>query len=395
MWACPRVAQLVGRGRRAQERSRHVPYVKVAHGAGVEVGDVGRTALDGRRPPHPARIPIHSFLMLRVCGFPGGRRDSPAVTLCSYFIDRNAGDPQGRPGGPVTFDRREDRVGGSSREDGERVEDDAARVLHGFKFCTGPSRICWQFSDRPVQPKKDCAEMTAIGKIVLGAFSGIVLYVIGQLLSKFLIEPLHELRKAVGEVRLNLSFHAQTIHTPIGRSEESSKAAQEALLKNSCDLIARLHVVPLYAVTRFLSFGALPCGKAVSDAAVQLRGLSTYMFEKDEKANASLEDIQKRVTKIECLLRLESRCRETREETLGSANLSTKRQRIAELARTTAGTSSPPCASRQASHGRRPLRQRERNSSVKNRMRESCTSGSVTIGVAKNGLRKMGVIFGP
>src|SRR5208283_1569085 len=72
----------------------------------------------------------------------------------------------------------------------------------------------------------------------------------------------------------------------------------------------------------------------------------------------------------------ESRCQETREETLGSANLSTKRQRIAELARTTAGTSSPPCASRQASHERRPLRQRERNSPVKNRMRESCTSGS-------------------
>src|SRR5271157_4974181 len=73
----------------------------------------------------------------------------------------------------------------------------------------------------------------------------------------------------------------------------------------------------------------------------------------------------------------ESRCRETREETLGSANLSTKRQRIAELARTTAGRSSPPGASRQASRGRRPLRQRERNSPVKNRMRETCTSGSV------------------
>src|SRR5208337_4063073 len=34
----------------------------------------------------------------------------------------------------------------------------------------------------------------------------------------------------------------------------------------------------------------------------------------------------------------ENRCRETREETLGSANLSTKRQRISELARTKAGT---------------------------------------------------------
>src|SRR5208337_3654649 len=33
--------------------------------------------------------------------------------------------------------------------------------------------------------------------------------------------------------------------------------------------------------------------------------------------------------------------------------------------------------SRQASHGRRHLRHRERNSPVKNRMRETCTSGSV------------------
>ena len=36
--------------------------------------------------------------------------------------------------------------------------------------------------------------------------------------------------------------------------------------------------------------------------------------------------------------REENRCQETREETLGSTNLSTKRQRIAELARTKAGT---------------------------------------------------------
>ena len=34
----------------------------------------------------------------------------------------------------------------------------------------------------------------------------------------------------------------------------------------------------------------------------------------------------------------ENRCQETREETLSSTNLSTKRQRIADLARTKAGT---------------------------------------------------------
>lgn len=111
-----------------------------------------------------------------------------------------------------------------------------------------------------------------------------------------------KLRKVAGEVRFNLSYHAPTIHTPNGRSEESSKAAKEALLKNSSNLIAKLHAVPFYLVTRF--FGALPCETAVSNAAIQLRGLSTYMSENGETANASLEAVQNRVAKIQCLLRL-------------------------------------------------------------------------------------------
>lgn len=34
----------------------------------------------------------------------------------------------------------------------------------------------------------------------------VVVLVMGQLLSKFLIEPIHELRKVVGEVRFSLAF---------------------------------------------------------------------------------------------------------------------------------------------------------------------------------------------
>jgi hypothetical protein len=148
--------------------------------------------------------------------------------------------------------------------------------------------------------------MTDGDKIVLGAFSGIVVYVIGQLLSKFFIEPLYELRKVPGEVRFNLSFHAPTIHTPAARSPEASKAAGDALLRNSSDLIAKLHAVPFYSVTRFLTPCVLPRKKAVNDAAIQLRGLSTYMFETDEKANASISNVQDRVKKIERLLHLKS-----------------------------------------------------------------------------------------
>ena len=144
--------------------------------------------------------------------------------------------------------------------------------------------------------------MTDLEKIVLGAFGGITVYVAGQVLSKFFIDPLYELRKTVGEVRFNLAFHAATIHTPIGRSQESSDKAKEALMKSSCDLIAKLHAIPLFCVTRLFSFGVIPCRKAIEEAAVQLRGLSTYVHEEGQKASDSINVINERVKKIERLL---------------------------------------------------------------------------------------------
>ena len=146
--------------------------------------------------------------------------------------------------------------------------------------------------------------MTDVEKIVWGAFGGLTVFVLGQLLAKFFIEPLHELRKAVGEVRFNLAFHAPTIHTPIGRLPEASDKAREALMKSSCSLITNLHTIPIFCMTRFLAFGVLPCRKSVEDAAVQLRGLSTYVHETGQKANSSLDIIRQHVERIERLLKL-------------------------------------------------------------------------------------------
>ena len=146
--------------------------------------------------------------------------------------------------------------------------------------------------------------MTDIERIVWGALGGVAVYVVGQVLSKFFIEPLYEFRKTLGEVRFNLAFHAAAIHTPTGRTSDTSNAAAEALMKNSCDLIAKLQAVPLYGLTRLISFGALPSRKAIEQASVQLRVLSTYTHETGDKANASIEAINKYITSIVRLLRL-------------------------------------------------------------------------------------------
>jgi hypothetical protein len=151
--------------------------------------------------------------------------------------------------------------------------------------------------------------MTELEKIAVTAAVtiavGVIVYVIGQVLSKIFIEPAYELKKTIGEVRFNLAFHASVIHTPVARNTERSEKAYEALMKSSCDLLARVNSIPFYGFLSKTTGRFLPPKKAIVDAAVQLRGLSTYVHETDAKANKSLETIEKRVARIEKNLGLE------------------------------------------------------------------------------------------
>jgi hypothetical protein len=72
--------------------------------------------------------------------------------------------------------------------------------------------------------------------LTLTLTGGVLVYVIGQLLSKILIEPDQELGKAITQIRIVLAVHAPTIHTPIGRSERTSEQAVPALRACSAEL---------------------------------------------------------------------------------------------------------------------------------------------------------------
>jgi len=122
-------------------------------------------------------------------------------------------------------------------------------------------------------------------------------------LSKVFLDPLYELRRSIGEVRFNLAFHGMTIHTPAARSPDASDKAKEALMKSSSDLLAKSYAILLYRQLRCLF--RLPALQNIEKAAVQLRGLSTYVYESEFKPDNS-EIIIKRVKCIEILLGLKS-----------------------------------------------------------------------------------------
>jgi hypothetical protein len=133
-----------------------------------------------------------------------------------------------------------------------------------------------------------------------------LVYVIGQLLSKFLIDPTHELKKAIGEVRFNLAFYRPIILTPASRTPERSDKTHDALLKSCCELLTKVNAIPFYGLISCISFGILPSKKNIRDAAIHLRALSTYVHEIDDKAASHIDQIRQRVANIERCLNLES-----------------------------------------------------------------------------------------
>lgn len=143
--------------------------------------------------------------------------------------------------------------------------------------------------------------MTDVERIVWGGLAGVVIFLLGQLISKFFIEPLYGLRMAIGEVQFNISFHAPVIHTPIGRSNHRSEVAYTALMSSSSNLIMRLHATPLYPMIRHLAFRSLPKKKAIEQSAIELRSLSTFLF---EDGINNVETVNYKVSNILALLNL-------------------------------------------------------------------------------------------
>ena len=143
--------------------------------------------------------------------------------------------------------------------------------------------------------------MNDIDKILLTSaltVSGsVTVFVIGQLLTRTIIDPIHDLKKTIGELDFALIFHARAIHTPIGKREDEDKT-QEALRKIASDLRSKVRVIPVYGFWSICS--CLPERKDILEASGQIIGLSNSVHKEDRTDNSKIED------KIRNLLNLKS-----------------------------------------------------------------------------------------
>lgn len=148
--------------------------------------------------------------------------------------------------------------------------------------------------------------MSELSKILLTSsltvLVGTSVYVLGQLISKFVIDPIHEQRKLIGEIGDAMIFYANVYLTndlnsiSLEEKKELSEAQQKYRQLASL-LRSRTHLIPNYKFWEI--FGLVKRRHDVEEASSELIGLSNQVFSKE-----NFDNIESRRTKIESLLDL-------------------------------------------------------------------------------------------
>lgn len=129
--------------------------------------------------------------------------------------------------------------------------------------------------------------------VFLTVLSGVITYVLGQLVLKLVIEPVQDLRKTIGVISHALTERANIIHNPGVPTPEAMHETSRELRKLSSQLHAHLFLVPVYGVTSRVF--RLPSQDHALEASSNLLGLSNSVFNAREKI---YEINAKRVEKI-------------------------------------------------------------------------------------------------
>lgn len=123
--------------------------------------------------------------------------------------------------------------------------------------------------------------------------TGIVIFLFGQYILKFFIEPIMDLRKHIGKIAFILIFHANEIYS----ANENTDIVRKEIRESSSKLIEFLHIPICYKFLHKLF--AMPSQKDVYDSAGLLLGLSNA-----NDINTLNDSKKQRIKKIKELLKI-------------------------------------------------------------------------------------------
>ncbi|MCA9091138.1 MAG: hypothetical protein KDA90_21150 [Planctomycetaceae bacterium] len=120
-----------------------------------------------------------------------------------------------------------------------------------------------------------------MGEVDSTVIAGVIIFVAGQIISKFAIEPLVEWQKLRGEIVHAIHYYANVYVAEDGHSREYGERAVGTYRDLAGRVWQQVYYVPLpvYLVARL--FRSIPSKQALREVAASLTGLSNSVFRDD------------------------------------------------------------------------------------------------------------------
>ncbi|MDP1681759.1 MAG: hypothetical protein Q8L39_08280 [Burkholderiales bacterium] len=109
--------------------------------------------------------------------------------------------------------------------------------------------------------------------------AGVVVFVLGQLLLKMIIEPVQQLKRTMAEIANIFISYAYVIHNPNVVKPELQQEVFEKLRELSGKLYGDMALIPLYSIVGKAFF--LPSMKNVYQGAKNLIAIANWMYGKE------------------------------------------------------------------------------------------------------------------
>ena len=117
--------------------------------------------------------------------------------------------------------------------------------------------------------------------VFITVLSGVLTFVLGQLVVKILLDPVQDLRKTIGQISHTLVERANVISNPGVPTKEVMDETSDLLRKLSSQLHAHLFLIPSYNKTSVVF--RLPSMESLLNASTNLIGLSNGIYRADDK----------------------------------------------------------------------------------------------------------------
>ncbi|HOI50894.1 MAG TPA: hypothetical protein PLN02_00825 [Azonexus sp.] len=112
--------------------------------------------------------------------------------------------------------------------------------------------------------------------VFLTVLSGVITFVIGQLVLKLVIDPVQELKKTIAQISHSMIERANVIANPGVPSDDVMSETSKHFRQLSSQLHAHLYLIPLFNVTAKIF--RLPTKEKILAASSSLIGLSNSIF---------------------------------------------------------------------------------------------------------------------